>query len=687
MPDINKVIDLSAGTRKLPSASINAEFLADTVDLEKRTVEVVFTTGQRGPAYIPGIGDVLEELEVTAEAVRSERLEKGLSVCDNHSRYSVDNVFGITGAYRFEDGKLIGTARFAEDQRSDEIFQKVATRILPHFSLGYRRHKMMQVGEEDGIPVVRVMDWTPTELSITPVSFETENGVRSGEQHQTFDCEIEENDMFIGKRYIKRSPDNPDAGGAAPAATPAGGESDANVDDGGQGQRTEATPAVAFATPEQTVAAPAVATVATRKAGDYLAIAEKAGMKADEATRAFDEGVTLEAFTQTAFEHLASNNQSPGAVIDDGSRNDHHEFKMADLGDAIRARVTGDYSKLTDGSRALAYMNLMEAMRHYYLSSGKRDVMGMSNLAFAGRALNITTSDFPLILENVMNKELLAAYEETPRTFMEIARKTTVNDFREKNTYKMGDAPSLLPLGENGEYQYGKFSESKESYRISTYARKLGYTRQMMINDDLSALSRFPQLFGPAAARLESDIVWGLLLNWDFIRNVAANHTFSDGHALFAAEHNNLITDALSTDGLSALRKLGRKQRTLDGNFMNVNYSVLAVGESLETSLEQILKASIVADEVTKTNIFREKFSMIVEPRIEAAAAANATAFYGFNKQHVAVEYAHLAGNEGLYTEVSQSTDIDGTTILARHDFGAGYEDYRGAAKSLGDNS
>ena len=179
-----------------------------------------------------------------------------------------------------------------------------------------------------------------------------------------------------------------------------------------------------------------------------------------------------------------------------------------------------------------------------------------------------------------MNKELLQAYEETQRTFLPIARRTTVNDFREKNTYKMGDAPNLLPLGENGEYQYGKFSESKESYRLSTYARKIGFTRQMMINDDLSALSRFPQLFGGAASRLESDIVWGLILNYDFIRNKAANHKLSDGQALYSGAHNNTISTALSTDGLSDLRKLGRKQKTLDGNFMNVQYNVLAVGET-----------------------------------------------------------------------------------------------------------
>ena len=75
--------------------------------------------------------------------------------------------------------------------------------------------------------------------------------------------------------------------------------------------------------------------------------------------------------------------------------------------------------------------------------------------------------------------------------------------------------------------------------------------------------------------------------------------------------------------------------------------------------------------------------SLIIEPRI-SQVTGGATAQYYFSQQLQAIEYAYLAGNEGLYTETVESTDVDGTTILARHDFGAGFEDYRGAAKATG---
>lgn len=635
----------------LPMLEGRALITPSSIDAESRTVEICFTTGQRGLRSTWEGERYYEELEVSNTAVRTDRLEKGLSVIDSHRVYNgINGVHGITTDYRIENGEIIGKVLFADDEESEKIFRKVQQGILRHVSLGYTVHRMIRSGEENGVPVYRAIDWTPVELSIVPVSFETTNGVRSGERNQAYECLIEDHNMRFGQKTVLQSPEQ------SPELPKGGAAGDVQINEAEV--RSNLT--------------------------HYVTAAKHAGFDVEHATRAFAEGLDLNAYRAKIIEELGqrSIDNAPSTPMVDDKRSDHVEAKRDDFAEGIRARVTGDYSKLNDKARVFAQMPIMEASRHYMMMNGQRDVLGLSGLNFAARALQ-STSDLPLILENVMNKELLTAYQESPRTFLSIARRATVNDFRAKNTYKMGDAPSLLPLGENGEYQYGSFSESKESYRISTYARKLGFTRQMMINDDLSALSRFPQLFGGAAARLESDVVWGLLLNYDFIRNQAANHVFSDGEALFSAAHNNLIADALSTTGLSNIRKLGRKQKTLDGNFMNVQYNVLAVGEDLETTAQQILNGIIMANTTSNVNVFRDAMDLIVEPRI-AAVSGGDTAYYAFSNAIRAVEYAYLAGNEGLYTEVVNSTDIDGTTILARHDFGAGYEDFRGAAKSTG---
>ena len=637
-------------TVNMPTMNTRALMRPDTVNEEARSVEFSFTTGERGLRQPFWDDPYYEELEISNNAIRSERLDKGLSVIDSHRVYDgIDGVHGITSDWRIDGGALVGTVTFADDEDSDKVFRKVVAGILRHVSLGYTIHRMQLVEEVEGVPVYRAIDWSPTELSIVPVSFETTNGVRSIERNQLNECIIEDDRMPIED--------------VAPVPTVA------------------------------PVAAPVARSLALSESDirsnltGFLEAAKQAGFETEHATRAFTNGTTVGDYRTLLLKELGqrSNANAPGTPMVDDGRTDQVQAKREDLATAIASRLNGDTKDLSDNARAFAQMPMMEAMRHYMISNGQRDVMGMSGLHFAGRALQ-TTSDLPLILENVMNKELLVAYQESMRTFTNFARRTTVNDFRAKNTYKMGDAPDLLPLGEGGEYKYGKFSESKESYRLSTYARKLGFTRQMMMNDDMGALSRFPQMFGGAASRLESDIVWGLILNYDFIRNKVANHKLFNNKALYHDDHKNLLagaTSAFSQDGLSLLRKLGRDQLTLDGKFMNVVYNMIAVGSTLETKAEQILTGITTPASTSSVNVFKDKFDIIIEPRIEAVSGG-ATAYYAFSRAVQAIEYAYLAGNEGIHTEVVESSDIDGTTILARHDFGAGFEDHRGTAKATG---
>lgn len=651
-------------TRKngLPQMQTRALVRPDSLNEEARSVEICFTTGERGlrtPYYDE---PYYEELEISLTGIRTDRLDKGLSVIDSHRMYNgIEGVYGITSEWRIEGSELIGTVTFADDEESDKVYRKVATGILPHVSLGYIIHRMQRVGEQDGIPIFRAIDWSPTELSIVPVSFETTNGVRSGERSLLHECIIEDNTMPQDKK-----PDGSPVPVVAPVVAPAPVE------------QTRVIEPVAPVISESQVRGDLTA---------FMTASRQAGFDVEHATRAYTEGKKINDYREELLKELSERSlkNAPTVPLVDDKRTDHAQAKRDDLGSAIATRITGNRKELSDNARAFSQMPIMEAMRHYSMMNGDQNVLGLSSLAFASRALQ-STSDLPLILENVMNRELLAAYEETVRTFTAFARRTSVNDFRAKNTYQMGDAPSLLPLGEGGEYKHGKFSESKESYRISTYARKIGFTRQMMINDDLSALQRFPQMFGGAAARLESDIVWGLLLNYDFIAKKAANHRLSDNTALFTLAHGNLLQGAangLNDVGLSALRKLGRDQKTLDKNFLNVEFNAIAVGSTLETQAQKILNGTIMANTTADVNVFKASSDLIVEPRIEAVPGGD-KAFYAMSRQIAAIEYAYLAGNEGVYTEVVESTDIDGTTILARHDFGAGFEDYRGIAKSTG---
>ena len=80
-----------------------------------------------------------EELEISSEAIRAERLDKGLSVIDSHRVYAgIEGVFGITSDWRIEGSELIGTVTFADDEESMKVFRKVTSGVLQHVSLGCR---------------------------------------------------------------------------------------------------------------------------------------------------------------------------------------------------------------------------------------------------------------------------------------------------------------------------------------------------------------------------------------------------------------------------------------------------------------------------------------------------------------------------------------------------------------------
>lgn len=658
---------------KYPAQRGQAMFRPETVDRENRTVEIVFTTGQSGERYDYWDDTAyLEVLEVSDKAVRTERLDKGLSIIDSHNRYAgISGVLGVTEEWRIESGKLIGTARFSKNQQA--VFDDVDDGILRHVSLGYRVHEWNIVKAKAGAIETRTaVSWEPLELSIVPVSFETENGMRTAEAERanqaTYAVKFNYEEASTMTEEEKRALEEKRI---ADEASRAAAEKRAAEEKRIAAEKQEKQDAESV----------------RGQLPAYLEASRAAGLGDDVAIEAFTRGDSLDDHRAAVLNKLAETRtaaQVKGHAqhFTSDQRQDHGEAFVRSAGEYLQARTSKQASsKLSDGAREFSGMTLFDMGRELLLARGER-VYGMSRQKIAERALH-STSDFSMLLENVMNKNLLEAYAETPRTFQELGRKSTVNDFRDKHLYRLGDAPDLLPLNEHGEYQGGTISESGEKYRIATYARKIGFTRQMMINDDMSALDRMPRLFGAAGSRLESDVVWGLLLNYDFFKGAAANIKMSDGKALFDAAHKNLetgSTSALSKTSLNKLRQLGRLQKTLDGKYMNVQYSHLVVPTDLETTAEDLIFPNILASTIAE-QAPRTKLGLVVEPRLDAVSK---TAWYAFASMMDTFEFASLAGEDDMYTEAVHSTDIDGLTLNVRKDFGAGLVDWRGMAKANG---
>ncbi len=336
--------------------------------------------------------------------------------------------------------------------------------------------------------------------------------------------------------------------------------------------------------------------------------------------------------------------------------------------------------------RGLSLVELARLM----LERGGRQVTGWDKMrlvseAFTYRsAITQSTSDFATLLENVMNKVLLAAYAITPDTWRRFCTTGTVNDFRASNRYRMGSFGALDALLENGEFKRKTISDAeKATIQAATKGNIINVSRQMIINDDMSGFSRLPQMLGRAAAlSIEVDVYALLALN------AGLGPTMNDGLAMFDAGHNNISTPAaLSAANIDADRVTMAQQKDKDGNdFIDLRPAVLLVPVGLGGQARVINQSQYDPDTIAnksqmKPNIVVGLFRDIVDtPRLTG------TRRYLFADPDIAptIEVAFLEGQSAPVLETRDGWDVDGAEMKARFDYGVAGIDFRSAVTNAG---
>ena len=106
-----------------------------TLNEEKRTVDVRWTTGARVLRWDWLIGNFYEELDVRPGAVRMERLKNGAPVLKDH-RANLENMVGVVDRAEVKNKEGTATLRFSERQDADELFQDIKGGIVQKLSFG-----------------------------------------------------------------------------------------------------------------------------------------------------------------------------------------------------------------------------------------------------------------------------------------------------------------------------------------------------------------------------------------------------------------------------------------------------------------------------------------------------------------------------------------------------------------------
>jgi hypothetical protein len=427
------------------------------------------------------------------------------------------------------------------------------------------------------------------------------------------------------------------------------------------------------------VAVPADPTARTRAANDDRAIREL-GRRAGASTARIDTLIEFGASIDDARRAFLTDMLDRSVTVRSG-RTDMHNTNTLDNPETFqRAAAEALYVRIAPNStpspqaRAYVGLSLPDIARECLHRAGV-STMGMAAPSLVTRALQ-TTSDYPALLANLMNKSLRDAYQVAPSGIRRIARETTANDFRAKSRIQLDHSSfTLSQVSEAGEYQYGSFIDTAESYSIATYGKIFPISRQALINDDLGGLGDITRRLGLAAAEFERQQLVSLLL-----ANSGLGATMADGHPLFYAAHNNIATSAvLGVDSLSAARLLMRGQTGPGGGLIDATPAFILVPSALETIGDQ-LTVTINPVVVAEVNPF-SRLVAIVEPRFTDAARWFLAADPALLP---CVEFAYLAGAPGPQCETRVGFDVDGIETKVRLDYGCGIIEHRGLVTNAG---
>ena len=592
-----------------------ASFAPSSFDPESRTIEAVISTGADVQRR-DSRGPFIERLDTSA--VDPAGLA-GIVVLDGHRQTGSEHVVGTVVSARREGAAIVATIRLsaAEDVRSTVL--KVEEGILRGVSVGYAVTRWIETTDpQTKVRVRTAANWTIKEVSLVGIPADPASQIRSEA-------------MTI--------------------------------------QTTAADPVVQ--TPP-VAAAPATVTRGDANAS-IRSLAEIAGLSRSWADEQIDAEADVPAAREAAFAAMQARS-APGATVRAHVTADHTDpaVLIERQAEALACRMGG--REASEPARQYLDLGFVDFARDALVRAGV-SVGGMSRETLLQRAM--TTSDFPLLLEQSGTRVVDNAYQVAASPLKALARKRTVTDLRPVTILKAGEASPLQKVTEAGEVKSVTMGEAAEGYTVDTYAGIMSLSRKLLINDQFGIFGDAATRLGTAAAQVEADALIGLLT-----QSNGAGPVMSDGKRLFHADHGNLASagTALSIASLSAGRVALRTQKGIDGvSPVAVTPKYLVVGPKQETAGEQLLTV-LNAASADQANPFAGKLTLIVEPRI----VGDAWYLFGDPATAPVLEMAYLGLAPGPQIVTREGFEVLGREFRVSLDLGVGATDYRGAYRNPG---
>jgi hypothetical protein len=683
----------------IPTQFVRATVQKDSFDPDRGTFDLTFAT--ETPVFRQGWDENYNEVLTCDPAnIRLERAAGGLPLLNAHPDYSgrvkPEDVMGKISDIRCENRSLVGTATLGANA-TPQVRSDIQNGILDTFSVGYNIYKGTRVDMgKDATPTYQMTDWEPNHVAIAPIPADYNSKKRS----DTFDGHPITIDNYLPYKthphMLKtiaeiraQGTDEQKARLEAILQIAATArlteerslelfESDKTI----EAIRTEhpATAAPTMEPPQRldVESIRAQGSLENKKRLEAILVSTRAaGLSDTRAIELFSSERSIEEIRQAIItEYVSQDTRMDGnhtMTLGKEAIDKKRELAM----DALANRIKPDTFKLS-APNEYRELTLIEIVKEFAAERGMplkgKGRQEIADMVFSGRR-DLSTSDFPLLLEQLADKLLRQDYVFAPEYWGMIAKETSVRDFKPKNLYQVESQNGMQAIPEGDELKYTSLVEGKQTISVQSYAEGVKFTRRSFINDDLNAFALIPNRFALDWNTLRGDLVWNLLIN---------NAKMYDGVSLFDAKHSNVLAagaaSALSDTALAAGLLLFRRQTALNGKRrIRVIPKFLIVAPEMEIPARKLLQ-SIFATKTGDVNLWENAYTLIVEPRLQGNAwylAAEPGEIDG-------LYYCYLDGNSGLRSNRVDDFDTDSIKFAVRGEFGTQAIDYRGWIMSPG---
>jgi len=263
----------------------------------------------------------------------------------------------------------------------------------------------------------------------------------------------------------------------------------------------------------------------------------------------------------------------------------------------------------------------------------------------------LTTSDFPYLFGDVLDRQVLASYKAVPPVWKSFVKMSTVpRIFPQVGGYRFavtGGDQYLPEVAEKGEYLASERDETRYPVYVKKYGKQFDISWESMINDDLGALKDTPERFARAAVRTEHRLVSGVYVA-DLVG--AAN--------LYAGANGNSGALPLTVPNLENTVEAMMAFTDANGEPIMNRPKYLVVGPGLEMTARQILTSTVIQRTESAggavaawpmTNVISQfGLQLVVDPYIPIYAPAAVLSWFLFADPSdiAAMEFDHLTGHE-----------------------------------------